>query len=201
VNGQQFCESIFVMTVAALVLSVVAILVAAASAWYARRQAVSAEGAREIEAARRHDELHPILVGEYVPASDTRDSQRPGVKLTNQGSLDLDRVYVEVIPAHRAHEAAIQGSTITVRAGRPPAKRRLGYVAASRGLSKSFRLGKWSMVDTSWIGAASSSSAAPARPPLRISHGRSSSPWTSPPLPGSTDHVRCIERTDPLDAN
>jgi len=97
------------MTVAALVLSVVAILVAAASAWYTRRQAVSAEGAREIEAARRHDELRPILVGEYVPASDTRDSQRPGVKLTNHGSLDLDRVYVEVIPAHRAHEAAIQG--------------------------------------------------------------------------------------------
>jgi hypothetical protein len=32
-----------------------------------------------------------------------------GVKLTNQGPIDLDRVDVEVIPAHRAHEAAIRG--------------------------------------------------------------------------------------------
>jgi hypothetical protein len=31
------------------------------------------------------------------------------VKLTNQGPLDLDRVDVEVIPAHRAHAAAIEG--------------------------------------------------------------------------------------------
>ena len=31
------------------------------------------------------------------------------MKLTNQGPLDLDRVDVQVIPAHRAHEAAIKG--------------------------------------------------------------------------------------------
>jgi len=97
------------MTVAALVLSVVAVLVAGASAWYTRRQAVSAEGVRRIESARRQDELRPILVGEYVAASDTRDGQRPGVKLTNNGPLDLDRVDVAVVPAHRAHEAAIEG--------------------------------------------------------------------------------------------
>jgi hypothetical protein len=97
------------MAVAALVLSVVAILVAGASAWYTRRQAVSTEGARRIEGARRHDELRPVLVAEYVGASDTRDGQRPGVKLTNHGPIDLDRVDVEVIPAHRAHEAAIKG--------------------------------------------------------------------------------------------
>ena len=98
-----------VMTVAALVLSVVAIVVAGVSAWYTRRQAASAEGVRRIETARRHDELRPILVGEYVAASDTREGQWPGVKLTSQGPLDLDRVDVEVISAHRAHEAAIEG--------------------------------------------------------------------------------------------
>ena len=31
------------------------------------------------------------------------------MKLTNQGPLDLDRVDVQPIPAHRAHEAAIEG--------------------------------------------------------------------------------------------
>jgi hypothetical protein len=97
------------MAVAALVLSVVAVLLAAASAWFTRRQAVSAEGVRGIEMARRHDELHPSLSGEYVDDSDTREEQRPGVKLTNHGPLDLDRVDVAVIPANRAHEAAIEG--------------------------------------------------------------------------------------------
>ncbi len=97
------------MTVAAFVLSVIAVLVAGASAWYTRRQYVSAEGVRRIEAARRHDELRPVLIGEYVTAGKTREGQRPGVKLTNQGPLDLDRAEVMVIPAHRAHEAAIEG--------------------------------------------------------------------------------------------
>lgn len=31
------------------------------------------------------------------------------MKLTNRGPLDLDRVDVTVIPAHRAHEAVIDG--------------------------------------------------------------------------------------------
>lgn len=97
------------MAVAALVLSIVSIFVAAVSAWYTRRQALSAEGVRSIESARRHDELDPTIFGEYVQASATRDGQRPGVKLTNQGPLDLDRVDVQVIPAHRAHEGVIEG--------------------------------------------------------------------------------------------
>jgi DNA-binding transcriptional regulator YdaS (Cro superfamily) len=97
------------MTVAALVLSIAAVLIAGLSAWYTRRQAVSSEGARRIEAARRHDELRPAIVGEYVEVSDTRDGQWPGVKITNQGPLDLDRVHVETVPAHRAQEAAIEG--------------------------------------------------------------------------------------------
>jgi len=97
------------MAVAALVLSVVAVLIAGSSAWYTRRQAVSTEAAEKIESARRHDELQPILIGEYVQASNTREGQRPGVKLTNDGPVDLDRVEVSFVPAHRAHEAAIEG--------------------------------------------------------------------------------------------
>jgi hypothetical protein len=31
------------------------------------------------------------------------------VRLTNQGPIDLDRAEVGVVPAHRAHEAAIEG--------------------------------------------------------------------------------------------
>lgn len=98
-----------VMTVAAFVLSIVAVVVAGVSAWYTRRQAVSAEGVRTIEAARRQDELRPVLAGLYVEASDTRIGQRPGVKFTNQGPLDLDRIEVMAIPEHRADAAAIEG--------------------------------------------------------------------------------------------
>jgi hypothetical protein len=53
--------------------------------------------------------MQPSLVGEYVAASDTREGQCPGVKLTNTGPLDLLRVDVGVIPAHRAPEGAIEG--------------------------------------------------------------------------------------------
>jgi hypothetical protein len=53
--------------------------------------------------------VRPILLGEYVESSETREGKRPGVKLTSHGSLDLDRVYVEAVPAHRAREAAIEG--------------------------------------------------------------------------------------------
>jgi hypothetical protein len=97
------------MAVAALVLSIVATFIAGLSAWYTRRQAASAEDVRRIETGRRHDELLPNLVGVYVGASETRDGQRPGVRITNQGPLDLDRVNVEVVPAHRADEAVIEG--------------------------------------------------------------------------------------------
>lgn len=97
------------MAVAAFVLSVVAVFIAGISAWYSRRQAVSAEGAERIETARRHDELQPVLVGEYAQAGETREGQRPRVKLTNDGPLDLDCVEVSFVPAHRADEAPIEG--------------------------------------------------------------------------------------------
>src|SRR4051794_18213892 len=54
------------MAVAALVLSIVAILVAAVSAFYTRQQAAAAEGTRRIEAGRRHSELTPVLEAAYV---------------------------------------------------------------------------------------------------------------------------------------
>lgn len=98
-----------VMTVTALVLSVVAVLIAGMSAWYTRRQAISTEAASRIDAARQHGELQPTLVGEYVQVSDTREGRRPGVKLTNDGPMDLDHVEVSLVPAHRLDEAPIEG--------------------------------------------------------------------------------------------
>jgi hypothetical protein len=97
------------MAVAALVLSIVAILVAAVSAFYTRQQAAAAEGTRRIEAGRRHSELTPVLEAAYVDREDTRDQVRPGVLLTNRGPLDLDRVELQVVPSPRADDAAIKG--------------------------------------------------------------------------------------------
>lgn len=94
------------MAVAALVLSVVAILVAAASAFYTRQQAAAAEGTRLIEAGRQHREMAPILEGEYVSAEATHGKLRPGVRLTNRGPLDLERIEVQAVPAPRADDAA-----------------------------------------------------------------------------------------------
>jgi hypothetical protein len=73
------------MATAALIVSILAIVIATASAWYTRRQAISTEGVERTEAARRHDELQPVLVGAYVYAEDTREGQRPGVKLNAAG--------------------------------------------------------------------------------------------------------------------
>jgi hypothetical protein len=97
------------MAVAAFILSVVAIVIAGASAWYTRRQAVSTEGVQRVEEARRHEELSPDLEGRYVETADTREGKRPGVRLTNRGPLDLERVEVAAIPPHRANEAVIEG--------------------------------------------------------------------------------------------
>jgi hypothetical protein len=97
------------MDVAALVLSIVAILVAGISAYYTRQQAAAAEGTRVLEAGRRHQELAPVLEATYVPPEDTRSQVRPGVVLTNRGPLDLDRVEVQAVPPPRTGEAAIEG--------------------------------------------------------------------------------------------
>jgi hypothetical protein len=97
------------MAVAALIVSIVALVVAGASAFYARQQARSAEGTRRIDASRRHGELTPVLIAEYVPPDETRDGERPGVRLTNRGPLDLDRIEVEAVPSPRAKDAVIEG--------------------------------------------------------------------------------------------
>lgn len=97
------------MAFAALIVSVVAALLAGASAFYTRRQAAAAEGTRRIEAERRHRDLAPVVVAKYVDASDTRDQVRPGVLLTNRGPLDLDRVEVQAVPPPRVTDRAIDG--------------------------------------------------------------------------------------------
>ncbi len=158
------------MAIAAFILSILAIGIATASAWYTRRQAISTEGVQRTEAARRHDELQPVLIGEYVQASDTRDGQRPWVKLTNRGPLDLDRVEVQAIPAHRADEAAIEGiydhgtgETATVhesgpiRRGEPwtfdviPARDLVDGVNLERGGTASFRCACHAAGNEPWV--------------------------------------------------
>ena len=97
------------MVVAAFILSIAAMLVAAASAWYTRRQAVSTEAVRRIEDGRRHDELCPQLSLRFIDQSQTREQLRPAVRLTNNGPLDLQRVELTAIPPHRLKEAVIAG--------------------------------------------------------------------------------------------
>ena len=52
------------VTIAALVIAVFALVVAAAAAWYTRRQARAASETFALERARRHDELTPRFSGE-----------------------------------------------------------------------------------------------------------------------------------------
>jgi len=97
------------VTVAALVISIVALFVAGLSALFTRQQAAAAEGSRRIEAGRRHQELCPVLKVEYVGEVDTRDGTRPGIKFTNEGPLDLERIEISLVPPHRLNEAVING--------------------------------------------------------------------------------------------
>ena len=168
----NFVEASPIMAVAAFVLSLVAVLVAVVSAWYARRQAVSAEGVRIIEAARRHDELCPDLTGEYVTARKTRDGQRPGVKLTNKGPLDLGHVDVMAVPAHRAHEAVIEG--IYHPRGRTISTHETGTLR--RGESWTFDvIPAQHVVDGHNLDRAALPSSAASVTPMGMSRGRSSS--------------------------
>lgn len=84
------------MALAALIISIVAALIALASAAYARRQAVATETAAAIESKRLHDELTPELT--------VRGKERPGtrladmtVELTGPPGLDgLDEVTIRI---------------------------------------------------------------------------------------------------------
>ena len=53
------------MAIIALVVSIVALLVAVASAGYTRRQATAAEGSLTIERERRLEERRPRLTGRF----------------------------------------------------------------------------------------------------------------------------------------
>lgn len=89
--------------------SILAVLVAGASAAYTRRQALANERTEAIETDRRHAELTPVLQLEYVPAERMHEQERPGVWVSNRGPLDLERVVVEMVPPPRADEAVIDG--------------------------------------------------------------------------------------------
>jgi hypothetical protein len=102
--------------VGALAVSVVALIYAKVSASAAKRSADAARDqadevrrANELTEQAHRNELSPVLIGKYVEASDMRDGHRPGVKVTNRGPLDLDRVEVTAIPTHRAHQAVLEG--------------------------------------------------------------------------------------------
>jgi len=77
---------------AALIIAVVALIVALASAAYTRRQAVAAEGATAIENQRRHDELTPEIAVTCEERAGTRVADMT-LELTGPDGLDrLDEV-------------------------------------------------------------------------------------------------------------
>jgi hypothetical protein len=96
------------VTVAALLISIIAILVSIASVWYTRRAAVAAEQTARIDASDAsdadywHAQLAPEIEGQYVSADSTRSGVWPAIRLTNKRPFDLDRVDVETVPAHRS---------------------------------------------------------------------------------------------------
>ena len=83
------------MALAALIVSVLALLVAAAAALFAKRQSDSTSRLETFEAARRHDELSPQLVARAVPATEHR--QWPSLELESRGPHDLDSVTLKLL--------------------------------------------------------------------------------------------------------
>ena len=86
------------MAVASLVLAIVAIIIALASARYTRRQAVASESVTAIEAKRLHDDLTPELTITCTtpPGADIRQADIT-LELTGPAGLeDLDEVTVQI---------------------------------------------------------------------------------------------------------
>jgi hypothetical protein len=84
------------MAAASVIIAVVALIIALASAAYTRRQAVAAEGATAIENQRRHGELTPeiAVTCEERPGSRLADMT---LELTGPDGLDrLDEVTVRI---------------------------------------------------------------------------------------------------------
>jgi hypothetical protein len=100
------------MAAASLVIAVVAILIAIASAWYARRQAVSSEQVTAIEKTRLHHDLTPDLqISCKFPQSS--DMATAELELTGPKGLDrLDEVTVR-IRDDRPDPSANPGTSLT----------------------------------------------------------------------------------------
>ena len=84
------------MAVASLIIAVVALVVALASAAYTRRQAVVSEKAAAIEDQRRHDELTPELAVTCEERSGTRLADMT-LELTGPAGIErLDQVTIRI---------------------------------------------------------------------------------------------------------
>jgi len=71
------------MALAALIVSILALILSGGAVWYTRRQAITTAKQARIEAERRRDELAPKWTAIF-----TRDSKRPRILLTNNGPTD-----------------------------------------------------------------------------------------------------------------
>lgn len=84
------------MALASIIIAVVALIVALASAAYTRRQAVAAERVTTIEDQRRHDELTPEFAVTCEERGGTRIADMT-VELTGPAGLDrLDEVTIRI---------------------------------------------------------------------------------------------------------
>lgn len=83
------------MAYASLVISLLALVVAGASALYTRRQSAAQDRATAIEDDRRHDELTPVFEASCEVNGDPGDSA--ALKITLAGGIDaLDEVVITV---------------------------------------------------------------------------------------------------------
>jgi hypothetical protein len=86
------------VAIASLIVAVVAIVIALASAAYARRQAVTSEKATAIESKRRHDELTPDLTiaADVRPGTDNRWVDMTVELMGPPGLGELDEVMIRI---------------------------------------------------------------------------------------------------------
>lgn len=80
------------MTVAALVLSILAIILAGASALYTRKQAIAATATATIETDRRHDELTPRFTALVEPMPHSHPYYKLRLRLDTPQPLTALRV-------------------------------------------------------------------------------------------------------------
>lgn len=86
------------MATASLIVAIVAVIIAIASAAYARKQAVASTATAAIETGRRHDELTPELAASSAAAPGAGNSHPDLIiELTGPAGLDrLDEVTVRI---------------------------------------------------------------------------------------------------------